>query len=178
MASNEIKYTQSVWGYQEVKRKFWLEGKNRVLSLYLRLFCKIGHGCSDEKRRISELSVAQQLIRLRFMLLSPMGTGKFHRRRKCINHGCIISQASADFKWSPKGSKDTGGRGRYATPTSSPAAARLVVLQKQQLQWVPLSRNNSFNLTYGAPTLCQGFPGAAGRKGTLYSWGSAPWFSL
>ena len=36
MASNEIKYTQSVWGYQEVKRKFWLEGKNRVLSLYLR----------------------------------------------------------------------------------------------------------------------------------------------
>ena len=36
MASNEIKYTQSVWGYQEVKRKFWLEGKNRVLGLYLR----------------------------------------------------------------------------------------------------------------------------------------------
>ncbi len=36
MAFNELKYTQSVWGYQEVKRKFWLEGKNRVLSLYLR----------------------------------------------------------------------------------------------------------------------------------------------
>ena len=36
MAFNEIKYTQSVWGYQEVKRKFWLEGENRVLSLYLR----------------------------------------------------------------------------------------------------------------------------------------------
>ena len=36
MASNEIKYTQSVWGYQEVKRKFWLEGKNRVWALYLR----------------------------------------------------------------------------------------------------------------------------------------------
>ena len=36
MAFNEIKYTQSVWGYQEVKRKFWLEGKNRVLALYLR----------------------------------------------------------------------------------------------------------------------------------------------
>lgn len=36
MAFNELKYTQSVWGYQEVKRKFWLEGENRVLSLYLR----------------------------------------------------------------------------------------------------------------------------------------------
>ena len=36
MAFSEIKYTQSVWGYQEVKRKFWLEGGNRVLSLYLR----------------------------------------------------------------------------------------------------------------------------------------------
>lgn len=36
MAFNEIKYTQSVWGYQEVKRKFWLDGENRVLSLYLR----------------------------------------------------------------------------------------------------------------------------------------------
>ena len=36
MAFNEIKYTQSVWGYQEVKRKFWLEGQNRVLALYLR----------------------------------------------------------------------------------------------------------------------------------------------
>ena len=36
MAFNEIKYTQSVWGYQEVKRKFWLEGQNRVLTLYLR----------------------------------------------------------------------------------------------------------------------------------------------
>ena len=35
MAFNELKYTQSVWGYQEVKRKFWLEGGNRVLSLYL-----------------------------------------------------------------------------------------------------------------------------------------------
>lgn len=33
---NEIKYTQSVWLYQELKRKFWLEGENRVLSLYLR----------------------------------------------------------------------------------------------------------------------------------------------
>lgn len=36
MAFNKIKYTQSVWGYQEVKRRFWLEGGNRVLSLYLR----------------------------------------------------------------------------------------------------------------------------------------------
>ena len=36
MAFNEIKYTQSVWNYQEVKRKFWLEGQNRVLALYLR----------------------------------------------------------------------------------------------------------------------------------------------
>ena len=36
MAFNEIKYTQSVWHYQELKRKFWLEGENRVLSLYLR----------------------------------------------------------------------------------------------------------------------------------------------
>ena len=36
MAFNELKYTQAVWGYQEVKRKFWLEGGNRVLSLYLR----------------------------------------------------------------------------------------------------------------------------------------------
>ena len=36
MAFNELKYTQSVWGYQEVKRKFWLEGEKRVLSLYLR----------------------------------------------------------------------------------------------------------------------------------------------
>lgn len=35
MAFNEIKYTQSVWHYQELKRKFWLEGENRVLSLYL-----------------------------------------------------------------------------------------------------------------------------------------------
>ena len=35
MAFNEIKYTQSVWHYQELKRKFWLEGGNRVLSLYL-----------------------------------------------------------------------------------------------------------------------------------------------
>ena len=36
MAFNEIKYTQSVWHYQELKRKFWQEGENRVLSLYLR----------------------------------------------------------------------------------------------------------------------------------------------
>ena len=36
MAFNEIKYTQSVWGYQEVNRKFWQEGRNRGLSLYLR----------------------------------------------------------------------------------------------------------------------------------------------
>lgn len=36
MAFNEIKYTQSVWHHQELKRKFWLEGGNRILSLYLR----------------------------------------------------------------------------------------------------------------------------------------------
>lgn len=36
MAFNEIKYTQSVWHYQELKRKFWLEGEDCVLSLYLR----------------------------------------------------------------------------------------------------------------------------------------------
>lgn len=36
MALNELKYTQSVWDYQEVKRKFWREGQNRVLTLYLR----------------------------------------------------------------------------------------------------------------------------------------------
>ena len=36
MAFNEVKCTQSVWGYQEVKRKFWLEGQNHVLALYLR----------------------------------------------------------------------------------------------------------------------------------------------
>lgn len=35
MAFNEIKYTQSVWGYQEVKRKFWQGGRNRVFVLYL-----------------------------------------------------------------------------------------------------------------------------------------------
>lgn len=35
MAFDEIKYTQSVWGYQEVKRKFWPGGQNRVLALYL-----------------------------------------------------------------------------------------------------------------------------------------------
>lgn len=36
MAFKELEYTQSVWGYQEVKRKFWLEGSNRVMSLVLR----------------------------------------------------------------------------------------------------------------------------------------------
>ena len=36
MAFNEIKYTQSIWHHQELKRKFWLEGGNRILSLYLR----------------------------------------------------------------------------------------------------------------------------------------------
>ena len=36
MAFDELKYTQSVWGYKEVKRKFWREGDNRVFALYLR----------------------------------------------------------------------------------------------------------------------------------------------
>ena len=36
MAFKELEYTQSVWGYQEVKRKFWQDGEIRVLSLYLR----------------------------------------------------------------------------------------------------------------------------------------------
>jgi transposase len=35
MASNELKYTQSIWGYQVAKRKFWQDGGNRVLTLYL-----------------------------------------------------------------------------------------------------------------------------------------------
>ena len=26
MAFKELEYTQSVWGYQEVKRKFWQDG--------------------------------------------------------------------------------------------------------------------------------------------------------
>lgn len=36
MAFKELEYTQSVWGYQEAKRKFWQDGAIRVLSLHLR----------------------------------------------------------------------------------------------------------------------------------------------
>ena len=35
MAFNEIKYTQSVWHYQETKRKFEQNGGKRILALYL-----------------------------------------------------------------------------------------------------------------------------------------------
>ena len=35
MAFKELEYTQSVWGYQEVKRRFWREGADRILSIYL-----------------------------------------------------------------------------------------------------------------------------------------------
>ena len=37
MAFNELNYTQSVWNYQEVKRKFWLDGAIRVKTVILRL---------------------------------------------------------------------------------------------------------------------------------------------
>lgn len=36
MAFKELEFTQSVWGYQEVKRRFWQEGKKRVVGLVLR----------------------------------------------------------------------------------------------------------------------------------------------
>ena len=36
MAFNELNYTQSVWGYQEEKRKFWREGAIRVKTVILR----------------------------------------------------------------------------------------------------------------------------------------------
>ena len=55
---------------------------------------------------------------------------------------------------------------------------RFIVLQKQQLQRVPLSRHGRLDLIYGAPTLHQGLPEAARRKGTLHPQGSAPWCSL
>ena len=50
-----------------------------------------------------------------------------------------------------------------------------IVLQKQQLQRVPLSRHGRLDLIYGAPTLHQGLPEAARSKGTLHPQGSAPW---
>lgn len=74
MAFNEIKYTQTVWHYQEPKRKFWQEGENRVLSLYLRppdarcLKCKSSNVATYKHRDRTLIGLPYGKCQVRFVV--------------------------------------------------------------------------------------------------------------